>query len=387
MQNRILTIFISDMQGYTTRQAQSTRDAMEQLLTQHRELVLPALRALGGRVVKSMGDAFLAAFESPTDAVLAAVQVQKSLRVRNLALKEARDAMYVRIAVSTGEVSIDDDGDVFGPPVNLAARLQTIAEPGAIYLSESTFLSMNQSEIAALEVGHRVLKGIPGEVKVYRIADDFIEQARLLTRAELDQATRSVGRAVSATRRNTTILLVLAALTLIAVSAMFFRRSNGPGDGRADEQEIRALVEAGNVPRAVTAARAAWLEHPSDLRLRDQWLDLARRELYLAAKNQTLDALYRERESDPGWFHDNIATHASELEQEPRFQWLLATWHMLNEPLAPDVPELVVKVVESNAADARRDPEFRALLQETVEYSVKDDAAHATYARALKLLE
>src|SRR5262245_33497501 len=326
MQNRILTIFISDMQGYTTRQAQSTRDAMEQLLTQHRELVLPALRALGGRVVKSMGDAFLAAFESPTDAVLAAVQVQKSLRVRNLALKEARDAMYVRIAVSTGEVSIDDDGDVFGPPVNLAARLQTIAEPGAVYLSETTFLSMNQSEIAALEVGHRVLKGIPGEVKVYRIADDFIEQTRLLTRAELEQATKAMGREVSATRRNSAILIVLAVLTLAAVAAVaavLMRRSGGARESDAESASIQALVDAGDLSRALSAARAAWLKNPADLGLRDRWLDLARRDLYRAVKERRLDALYRERESDTGWFHDNIASHASELGQVPRFQWLI----------------------------------------------------------------
>ena len=113
------------------------------------------------------------------------MQVQQALASENLRAGDPARASHVRIAISTGEVTEDERGDVFGEPVNLAARLEGIAEAGTIYLTETTFLSMNRNEIPTLEVGHRVFKGIPDEVKVFRILDDYVTNARLLTPAEL----------------------------------------------------------------------------------------------------------------------------------------------------------------------------------------------------------
>ncbi|MFO0983641.1 MAG: adenylate/guanylate cyclase domain-containing protein [Planctomycetota bacterium] len=375
MRKCILTILISDMQGYTSRQSRSSRQAIEQLVAQHRQLVVPALRGFGGNVVKSMGDAFLATFESPTDAVLAAVQVQKVLLVQNAELADPAQAMRVRIAISTGEVSIDADGDVFGPPVNLAARVQSIAEPGSVYLTESTFLSMNQSEIAAMEVGFRVFKGIPGEVKVFKIVDGFIEAARLMSRSELEQAMPPMRVDLAATRRHPRLLLVLA-LVLVAIGAI------GIGLRLRDPDRIAAQVEAGDLAGAASAARASFEAHPDDASARARWLDLARRELYDAEKTGRIQQLYRERELDSGWFARNVTRHAAELGHEPRFQWLLASWYMLNEPLAPDTPELVLHAIEQNLAAVRADQEFLRLLAATLEYSAKDEQAHAAYANA-----
>ena len=79
MRTRNLTIVLTDVKGYTERQSRSSRREIEEELFRHRTLLAPIFSAFGGRVVKTMGDAFLVAFESPTDAVHASVQVQKAL--------------------------------------------------------------------------------------------------------------------------------------------------------------------------------------------------------------------------------------------------------------------------------------------------------------------
>src|SRR5262245_31725183 len=196
MRTRNLTIVITDVKGYTERQSRSSRREIEEALVRHRALLAPIFRAFGGRIVKTMGDAFLVAFESPTDAVHASVQVQKALAAENERLRDPTRATEVRIAVSTGEVSEDADGDVFGDPVNVAARLQSIAEPGTVYLTETTFLSMNRNEVPTLEVGHRVFKGIPDEVKVFRIVDEYVANARLMSLDEIRRVAHAVASTV-----------------------------------------------------------------------------------------------------------------------------------------------------------------------------------------------
>src|SRR5687768_13140954 len=136
MRTRNLTLLMTDVKGSTERQSRSSRREIEEELLRHRALLSPIFQAFGGRTVKTMGDAFLVAFESPTDAVHAAVQVQRALAEQNASTHDPARATHVRIAISTGEVSVDDDGDVFGEPVNLASRLEGIAEAGTIYLTE-----------------------------------------------------------------------------------------------------------------------------------------------------------------------------------------------------------------------------------------------------------
>jgi adenylate/guanylate cyclase family protein len=79
--------------------------------------------------------------------------------------------MQIRVAINSGEVNIKDD-DVFGEPVNIAARIEAIAEPNEVYFTESIYLSMNKNEIPTAEVGHRKLKGIPEEIKVYKVVSE-----------------------------------------------------------------------------------------------------------------------------------------------------------------------------------------------------------------------
>jgi class 3 adenylate cyclase len=165
-----LTIMFTDIQGFTARTSDSSRADVQKLLSEHERLLLPAFHHLGGNVVKTIGDAFLVWFESPTDAVLCGLLIQEVLRQHNESVPEA-DRIKVRVAINSGEVELKD-GDVLGEPVNIAARLEGIAEPGEVWFTESVCLAMNRKEVPSTEIGERMFKGIPYPVRVYRVVHD-----------------------------------------------------------------------------------------------------------------------------------------------------------------------------------------------------------------------
>jgi class 3 adenylate cyclase len=164
---RHLTILLSDIKGFTDRTAHMSRTRITALLDEHRAVVLPPLEARGGRLIKTIGDAYLVIFESPTDAVLAAVDVQNALAKRNEG-HAPDDRIEIRLALNAGEVNLID-GDVYGEAVNITARVESIAEAGQVYFTEAVFLAMNKAEVQATEVGLASLKGIPQKIRVYKV--------------------------------------------------------------------------------------------------------------------------------------------------------------------------------------------------------------------------
>ncbi len=165
-----LAIMFTDMKGFTERTSTQSREQLHHLLQIQDDIIKPEIANHEGTIVKTIGDAFLVTFESPTDAVLCGTAIQKNIIEHN---NEAQPdfKMQVRIAINSGEVNIKDD-DVFGEPVNIASRIEAIAEPNEIYFTESVYLSMNKNEIPTAEVGHRKLKGIPEEIKVYKVVSE-----------------------------------------------------------------------------------------------------------------------------------------------------------------------------------------------------------------------
>jgi len=164
---RHLTILLSDIKGFTDRTAHMSRTQIRALLDEHRAAVLPPLEARGGRLIKTIGDAYLVIFESPTDGVLAAVDVQAALSKRNEG-RAPDDRIEIRLALNAGEVNLID-GDVYGEAVNITARVESIAEAGQVYFTEAVFLAMNKAEVQATEVGLASLKGIPQRIRVYKV--------------------------------------------------------------------------------------------------------------------------------------------------------------------------------------------------------------------------
>lgn len=170
MQNRLLTIMFLDVQGYTKRTAQATREEMTRYVEEIRAFVDKHIARFQGTLVKTMGDGFLVSFESPTNAVQCGLEMQKQIRLKNATLPNPNHYTHFRIGINTGEVSIDEKGDLFGDPVNIAARIESFAEPGEVFISEATYLAMNRNEVGAVDLGPQSFKNATREIRIYKVS-------------------------------------------------------------------------------------------------------------------------------------------------------------------------------------------------------------------------
>ncbi len=167
MRTETLAIVFTDLKGYTATTSQQTHKENAALLKQVERVVEPVVKAFNGRVVKSIGDAYMLVFRSPTEAVQCAMAVQDRLHQHNDAGGSEEERIQLRIAMNIGEVRVHR-GDVFGEPVNIAARVEGVTPAGEIYLTEALYLTMNRSDTSIERVGDYELKGIPEPVTVYR---------------------------------------------------------------------------------------------------------------------------------------------------------------------------------------------------------------------------
>ena len=167
--SRTVTILLTDMKDYTARAQESSRDDGVALLRRHRDIVQPIVQQRAGRIVKSTGDGLIAVFDSATDSLLAGMQIQRAVALNNEQSFTEQTKFLLRIAVSTGEVTLTDD-DVLGQPVNLASRVQQFAQPGEVCFTESTYHAMNRKEVTAQAMEPVEVKGIAGKVNLYRCA-------------------------------------------------------------------------------------------------------------------------------------------------------------------------------------------------------------------------
>jgi adenylate cyclase len=133
-----------------------------------RELIDPAIAAHSGRVVKLMGDGALVEFASAVDAVTCAIEIQRQLREQDAGGSEA-DPIRFRIGINVGDIIIEGE-DILGDGVNIAARIEGIAEPGGISISEDAWRQV-RGKVAAnfVDIGDHSLKNIARPVRVYRV--------------------------------------------------------------------------------------------------------------------------------------------------------------------------------------------------------------------------
>jgi serine/threonine-protein kinase len=139
-----LTLLLAEIADYPALASSRTREELARFLTEHDHLVLPAIRAYHGRRIKSKDDALVAAFPSPTNAVLCAMAVQDRLAARNL--RGPGDRIALRIAVHLGETR-EEKGDLVGEPLAVGAAVRRLAEPGEIRITRSVYLAMSRGEV------------------------------------------------------------------------------------------------------------------------------------------------------------------------------------------------------------------------------------------------
>src|SRR5215467_3356580 len=137
---QLAAIMFTDIVGYTTLMGHDEQKAFE-LLRKNREIQKPIIEEFGGRWIKELGDGVLASFPTVSNAVYAALKIQEACRVSN-------DFM-LRIGIHQGEVVFEND-DIFGDAVNIASRLQAVAPPEGIFVSESVYRNIsNKSDIVS----------------------------------------------------------------------------------------------------------------------------------------------------------------------------------------------------------------------------------------------
>ncbi|HYB75726.1 MAG TPA: adenylate/guanylate cyclase domain-containing protein, partial [Nitrososphaerales archaeon] len=164
---RLAAIMFTDIVGYTRMSQSDERLALE-LLAEHRELVRPLLLSHGGTEIKTIGDAFLVEFKSALDGVLCAVEIQKQMSERNSSVPRER-RLELRVGVHLGDV-VHEGGDVYGDAVNVASRIEPLAESGGVCISQQVFDSIrNKTKLEFVRLGDTQLKNVELPVLVYRI--------------------------------------------------------------------------------------------------------------------------------------------------------------------------------------------------------------------------
>ncbi len=164
----------ADVVGYSRLMAADEAGTFAQLKAHRRELIEPKTAEHHGRVVKLMGDGTLMEFGSVVDAINFAVEVQQAMVERNDGIPEDRKIRY-RVGINLGEIIVDGE-DIYGDGVNIAARLEGLAEPGGIFISGKVYEEVrNKLPTAFEDLGEQEVKNIPEPVRVYRWTDAAVD--------------------------------------------------------------------------------------------------------------------------------------------------------------------------------------------------------------------
>jgi adenylate cyclase len=166
---KLVAILCADVVGYSRMIGEDEEGTLAALAGHMAELVEPAIARHHGRIVKTTGDGFLVEFASPISAALSALEIQDGLRSRNVDVPDAK-RQCLRIGLTLGDVMVRD-GDIFGDAVNVAARLQSIAESGSVYASAAVIDQLRGHRAFAWDdLGEKTLKNIARPVRAFRLA-------------------------------------------------------------------------------------------------------------------------------------------------------------------------------------------------------------------------
>ena len=195
---RLAAIVAGDISGYSRLMQIDEEGTHGRVKRVERELIEPSITEHHGRLVKTTGDGFIAIFDSPVEAVRCGIVIQQNMVGRNASLPKHHWIEY-RIGVNLGDVIIEAD-DVYGDGVNIASRLEGIADPGQLYISGGIYEQIKHKLVCGYEsLGDRKVKNITDPVKVYRVLPDPASFNRTRKRRE-------------------NILIVLLGVTLLVIA-------------------------------------------------------------------------------------------------------------------------------------------------------------------------
>ena len=178
---KIAAILVADIVGYSRLAGADEDRILARLRALRSDLIDPTIAVHHGRVVKRTGDGSLIEFRSVVDAVRCAIEVQHGLIERNAGLPPERRIEF-RVGIHLGDVVEEADGDLMGDGINIAARLEAIAEPGAICLSEDAYRQVSgRLDMAVTDLGPTQLKNIERSIRVYSLQVGVPAQAKPAT--------------------------------------------------------------------------------------------------------------------------------------------------------------------------------------------------------------
>jgi class 3 adenylate cyclase/TolB-like protein/tetratricopeptide (TPR) repeat protein len=176
-ERRLTAVLLADVVDYSRMMSRNEDSTHARIAVHARELIDPTIKKYGGRLVRSMGDGLLVEFVSALDAVRCAIDVQRGLVACQA---NELERIQLRIGINTGDVLVDQR-DIYGNSVNIAARLEAMASPGTIYVSQSIYdQTRAQPEFFFADRGTHRVKNIPYPIRVYEVAHEPI-RATLLT--------------------------------------------------------------------------------------------------------------------------------------------------------------------------------------------------------------
>jgi adenylate cyclase len=189
---KLSAILSADVKGYSRLMGED-EIATVRTLEAYREMIAEVIRNYSGRVVDSPGDNLLAEFSSVVDAVESAVEIQKELKAKNEGLPENR-RMEFRIGINLGDV-IEEGERIYGDGVNIAARIEGLAEGGGICISRTAFDQVrNKLKIGYEYLGEHSVKNIAQPVRVYRVLMEPEASGKVLGEARPTLGTFIFGR-------------------------------------------------------------------------------------------------------------------------------------------------------------------------------------------------
>ncbi|WLA67320.1 SUMF1/EgtB/PvdO family nonheme iron enzyme [Bradyrhizobium diazoefficiens] len=213
MPRRLAAIIVGDIASYSRLMQADEEGTHVRVKRIERDLVEPSIVEHHGSLVKTTGDGFIAIFDSPVEAVRCSIVIQQNLIGRNASLPKHSRIEY-RIGVNLGDVIIEPD-DVYGDGVNIATRIEGIAEPGQVYISGAIYEQIKHKVVCGYEaLGDRKVKNITDPVRIYRVLPD----------ADAVGGTR--GR-----RENTLIFLLSLTLLVSAAGVLWYLLAQPPGKG------------------------------------------------------------------------------------------------------------------------------------------------------------
>lgn len=291
---KTLTVMFTDISGFTRHTESISRDALMERLETHNRLLMPIVAHFEGRIVKTIGDALMIVFESPTNAVQCGMLMQHRLQAYNRD-KEPDDEIHIKVSLNAGEVTVTED-DVFGDPVNVAAKIEKATQPDEIYFTESVFLSMNKAEVPNSFVkGFRPKGAESQEIKLYKVVQDMEDARykRVVDGTQIDEsevqakalelsglAQKEVERTHAAIehvlagqvrgRRTTLLAAILGAAVfgaiVVAGMSWFGGEKQEIDEARRMEDAVRLYLSAENLDGARSALAAYVAEHGADAR-------------------------------------------------------------------------------------------------------------------------